>query len=84
MIPDSKRRRLITTALLAGLKGGACDEAGNVTARSLGDYLYNHMKKLFTKDDVEEQVVDDVIALLRLNYERTVDRHGLPEPQPAA
>ena len=28
--------------------------------------------------------VGDVIALLRLNYDRAVDRHGLPEHQPAA
>jgi hypothetical protein len=29
-----------------------------------------------TEDDVR-----DVIALLRLNYDRAVQRHGLPEPQ---
>lgn len=28
--------------------------------------------------------VRDVIALLRLNYERAIDRNGLPERQPAA
>jgi hypothetical protein len=24
--------------------------------------------------------VEDVVALMRLNYERVIDRHGLPEP----
>ena len=27
-----------------------------------------------------ERDVDDVIVLLRLNYDRIVERHGLPEP----
>jgi Family of unknown function (DUF5519) len=27
-----------------------------------------------------ERDVDDVIALMRLNYDRIVERHGLPEP----
>ena len=27
-----------------------------------------------------EEDVDDVIAMMRLNYERAVERHGLPEP----
>jgi hypothetical protein len=32
-------------------------------------------RRIETADDVR-----DVIALLRLNYERAVERHGLPEP----
>ena len=28
----------------------------------------------------DEEDVDDVIAMMRLNYERAVERHGLPEP----
>ena len=32
-------------------------------------------RRIETEDDVR-----DVIALLRVNYDRVVDRHGLPEP----
>jgi len=31
-----------------------------------------------------EADVHDVIELMRLNYDRVVDRHGLPDPQPDA
>jgi hypothetical protein len=33
--------------------------------------------------DADEDV-RDAVALLRLNYDRAVDRHGLPEATPAS
>ena len=33
---------------------------------------------------VEDADIDEVIALMRLNYDRAVDRHGVPGGAPAA
>ena len=39
-----KMRGIFTTALLAGLGGGAAEPSGDITAESLSNYLYEHMK----------------------------------------
>jgi hypothetical protein len=42
---------IFTWTLLRGLKGDAVDAAGQITARSLGDYLINGMGKFLTPAD---------------------------------
>jgi Caspase domain len=55
LMPDGKVHGVFTWALLQGLKGEACDPAtGDITARSLGDYLYNHMKAFLSAQDLED------------------------------
>jgi hypothetical protein len=55
LMADGKVHGVFTWALLQGLKGEACDPAtGDVTARSLGDYLYNHMKMFLTAQDLQD------------------------------
>jgi hypothetical protein len=56
---DKSRERLVdgvahgvfTSALLAGLKGGAADSAGRITATSLKAYLYNNTKTFLSDED---------------------------------
>ena len=46
---------VFTWALLRGLKGEACDPAtGDITARTLGDYLYNRMKTFLSAQDLQD------------------------------
>jgi hypothetical protein len=54
---DGKVRGVFSTALIAGLNGAAADEQGEITARSLADYLYNNMKKLLTQEELQD---DDI------------------------
>jgi hypothetical protein len=49
---DGKVHGVFTTALLAGLKGAAADNTGQITAGSLGDYLYNNMKNFLAPEDL--------------------------------
>lgn len=56
-MPDGKVRGVFSTALIAGLNGAACEDNGEITARSLADFLYNHMKKLLTPAELED---DDI------------------------
>ncbi|XXF79250.1 caspase family protein [Myxococcaceae bacterium GXIMD 01537] len=56
-MPDGKVRGVFSTALLAALGGAAADAQGAVTARSLADYLYNHMKEMLSLDELKD---DDV------------------------
>lgn len=56
-MPDGKVRGVFSTALLTALNGAAADANGEITARSLADYLYNHMKDLLSLEELRD---DDV------------------------
>lgn len=46
---------IFTTALLEGLRGAACDpQNGQITAFTLGNYLYNNMKNFLSPEDLED------------------------------
>jgi hypothetical protein len=52
-MPDGKIHGVFTTALLTGLKGAAVDSnTGQVTARTLRNYLLNCMKDFLSPDDL--------------------------------
>ncbi len=52
---DGKVHGVFTWALLKGLQGEACDpETGQVTAATLGNYLYNNMKAFLTAEDLAD------------------------------
>ena len=48
---------IFTWALLEGLKGGAVDSEGQITGRSLADYLLNGMSAYLTEDDLKNPTV---------------------------
>jgi hypothetical protein len=49
---DGKAHGVFTTALLAGLNGAAADAAtGEVSAKTLREYLINYMKDYFAPED---------------------------------
>lgn len=57
-MPDGHVHGVFTFALLQGLKGAACDPtSGEITARSLGDYLYTNMKKFLKPEDLDDPEV---------------------------
>lgn len=56
-MPDGKVRGVFSTALMAALNGAAVDERGEITAHSLGDYLYNHMKDLLSPEELKDDIV---------------------------
>jgi len=52
-MPDGHVHGVFTFALLEGLKGAACDPTtGQVTAATLGDYLYTNMKTFLKPQDL--------------------------------
>lgn len=51
--PGNKVRGIFSATLLAGLKGAA-SENGEVTARSLADYVYRNMSSLLDPEELEE------------------------------
>jgi hypothetical protein len=54
-MPDGKVHGIFTWALLAGLGGQACDpNTGEVTAATLGNYLYNRMKSFLTSEELAD------------------------------
>jgi len=60
MMPDGKVHGVFTTALLEGLKGAACDPEtndGQITATSLGNYLYTNMSKFLSEADLADAEV---------------------------
>jgi hypothetical protein len=65
-MPDGKVRGVFSTALMTGLNGAAADEQGEITARSLADYLYNHMKRLLTPEELRD---DDIPKEPELVYD---------------
>lgn len=50
MMDDGKVHGVFTYALLQALRGDAADSDRNITATSLGDWLYNNMRKLLSED----------------------------------
>jgi len=54
VMDDGQVRGVFTWALLQGLKTAADPATGEVTARLLGDYLYNNMKTFLRPDDIED------------------------------
>ncbi|WP_267146737.1 caspase family protein [Pyxidicoccus xibeiensis] len=65
-MPDGKVRGVFSTALVAGLNGAAVDAQGDITARSLADYLYNHMKSLLSPEELKD---DDIPKEPELVYD---------------
>ncbi|MFP2911142.1 caspase family protein [Pyxidicoccus sp. 3LFB2] len=65
-MPDGKVRGVFSTALMAGLNGAAVDAQGDITARSLADYLYNHMKSLLSPEELKD---DDIPKEPELLYD---------------
>jgi len=62
---DNKWHGVFTTALLAGLKGAAVDvDTGNVTARTLINYLYNYMKTYFTNQERDNAEIEKEPSLI--------------------
>jgi hypothetical protein len=54
---DGEIHGVFTWALLEGLKGGAVDSEGQITARSLADYLLNGMSAYLTEDDLKNPMI---------------------------
>jgi hypothetical protein len=50
--PGGPVRSVFTAALLAGLRGGAADPTGRVTAATLGNYLFSQMKTFLSPADL--------------------------------
>lgn len=51
--PNREPRGIFTTVLLKGLEV-ACEPDGNITPRSLGDYLYENMSALLTPEELKD------------------------------
>jgi hypothetical protein len=49
---DQRVRGIFSYTLLKALNGAACDEHGEITARSLADYTYQNMKKLLSPEEL--------------------------------
>ena len=54
---DDEIHGVFTWALLEGLKGGAVDSEGQITGRSLADYLLNGMSAYLTEDDLKNPMI---------------------------
>jgi Caspase domain len=54
---DGEIHGVFTWALLEGLKGCAVDSEGQITGRSLADYLLNGMSAYLTEDDLKNPTV---------------------------
>jgi hypothetical protein len=51
---DGKVHGIFTSALMAGLRGGACDpKTGDITALTLQSFLYNNMKRFLDPADLQ-------------------------------
>lgn len=69
VMADGKAHGIFTWAVLAGLRGEACNpDSGQVTAATLGNYLYNHMKAFLTPDELADP---DVPKEPDLQYDQT-------------
>jgi hypothetical protein len=55
--PHHTPRGVFTTALLTGLNGEAADPAGDVTAESLGKYLYDNMRRFLPEQARQDEAV---------------------------
>jgi len=57
---DGHVHGVFTFALLSGLKGAAADPtSGQITAATLGDYLYTNIKSFLRPEDLEDNVDQD-------------------------
>jgi hypothetical protein len=56
-MPDGRVRGVFSSALLTALNGAAVDLNGDITAHSLADYLYNHMKDLLSPEELKDEDV---------------------------
>jgi hypothetical protein len=85
-MPDGKVRGVFSTALMAALNGAAVDERGEITAHSLGDYLYNHMKDLLSPEELKDDLVpkDPELIYDKNPNARFVILQARPELAPAA
>jgi len=54
---DGKVHGVFTYALLKALRGAAADSTGNITATSLGDWLYANMRKVLSEDALKDQQI---------------------------
>ena len=54
---DGEIHGVFTWALLQGLTGGAVDSEGQITGRSLADYLLNGMSAYLTEDDLKNPTI---------------------------
>lgn len=55
VMEDGQAHGIFTWAVLAGLRGEACDPAsGKITAATLGNYLYNNMKAFLNSDELAD------------------------------
>jgi hypothetical protein len=82
LMGDGKWHGVFTTALLAGLNGAAVDvDSGNVTAKTLGNYLYNYMKFYFTDLERNDPTIEKEPSLA---FEPAIpdDRIVLSKPSP--
>lgn len=59
IMDDDQWHGVFTTALLAGLQGAAADvDSGLITARTLGNYLYNYMKIYFSDEERDNASIE--------------------------
>jgi len=56
--PDLRVRGHFTTALLAGLRGGACDENGRITGRALKRFILGYLPTLLPADQQQVPTFD--------------------------
>ena len=54
---DGEIHGVFTWALLEGLRGSAVDSEGQITGRSLADYLLNGMSAYLTEDDLKNPMI---------------------------
>jgi hypothetical protein len=75
--PNGKKRGLFTLALLAGLRGGACDPSGQITSASLESFIFNYIPRLETNGNNEErqEPVFDYDKNKQISF-----RSGVPSP----
>jgi hypothetical protein len=56
--PEGQIRGVFSATLMNGLRGGACEgDSGDITARSLADYLYEGMKVLLDPKELEDPTI---------------------------
>ena len=72
MMEDGKVHGVFTTALLKALGGAAADSNRNITATSLGDWLYNNMRKFISEDALKnDEISKDPDLLYEKNPQKT-------------
>jgi uncharacterized caspase-like protein len=67
LMDDGKVHGVFTYALLKALRGDAADSEHNITATSLGDWLYANMRKLLSEDALK---IAEIAKEPDLHYEK--------------